>query len=557
MDPTNLDLVNIFTQCLNDEWGYVYGAQGEYYTESLARKWRDTNHPIPPGGEWGRATYFTQACKKWYGHNVADCSGGITYAIQKYNPNYRDRSADTYNSEFVKSGNIDNLPEIPGLALWRKGHIGLYVGDMKVIHFAGTKHGCIQSDVSTRSWTRWGMLPGVSYTGIQSTSKLDAFLRTIVSSVGQGPEWTCSQTGTLASNEWSAAFIVACARVVGALLNTVIPKALSCSDIPRLGIAASIGQFMVGPSQNKSISPQVGDLICLRERTDSYTDIYSCSSIGCITDINKDTIVSVFGNYCGKVGYRKLKVDSKLISGLYRPNWDNAKNVNTPQLYTSVNSRMDGIARKVGYLNSNYKPSISPSNIGLSVINYTSALGSIFEIIQTNSDEAYQYVTGNHDGSSVDASQLDHVPRIILEFLMNKGLNAAAACGIIANAEAESGFDPSNVSDKGMSFGLFQWHGSRGDKMKKFVGSDWATDVTGQLEYLWHELNYEKGDTGTTLRDIRKVPNTSTGAQDGAEIFVIKYERPHGDNPDALQRSVEDRRKRALKFWNKLVIEFD
>lgn len=160
---TGEQLAKKFEQFLAEGWGYVYGAQGELYTEALAKKWRDAGRPAP-NSSWNQKTYFTESCKQWFGKYVADCSGGIVYAIQQYISNYKDRTANTFKSEFSQSGSISTLPEIRGLALWRSGHIGVYVGNGYVIEFKGTNYGCVKTKVSDGTWTHWGKIRDLDYT---------------------------------------------------------------------------------------------------------------------------------------------------------------------------------------------------------------------------------------------------------------------------------------------------------------------------------------------------------------------------------------------------------
>ena len=63
----------------------------------------------------------------------------------------------------VESGTIDTIPEIPGLAVWHDGHIGVYIGDGWVIEAAGTKYGVIKTELKGRGWTHWLKVPYISY----------------------------------------------------------------------------------------------------------------------------------------------------------------------------------------------------------------------------------------------------------------------------------------------------------------------------------------------------------------------------------------------------------
>jgi len=158
---TNQELVQAFQGYVKDKWGYVYGGQGELYTEALAKKYTSAGRNVPSGRN--EATYFIKDCAKWYGHRVADCSGGIVYTIQQYDKTFTDRTANTFKSQFTKGGTISTIPEIPGLAVWRSGHIGVYEGNGNVLEFRGTDYGCVRTKLSERNFTRWGMIKGVEY----------------------------------------------------------------------------------------------------------------------------------------------------------------------------------------------------------------------------------------------------------------------------------------------------------------------------------------------------------------------------------------------------------
>jgi hypothetical protein len=56
----------------------------------------------------------------------------------------------------------------------------------------------------------------------------------------------------------------------------------------------------------------------------------------------------------------------------------------------------------------------------------------------------------------------DHsIPGTIYKFFCEHDLTPAQACGIVANVQAESGFDINNVGDGGLARGLFQMHPDR------------------------------------------------------------------------------------------------
>ena len=76
-----------------------------------------------------------------------------------------DIGADAMYANATEKGTIDTLPEIPGLAIWREGHIGVYVGDGQVIHASSTTVGVIQTSVAAGTWTHWLKIPYINYIG--------------------------------------------------------------------------------------------------------------------------------------------------------------------------------------------------------------------------------------------------------------------------------------------------------------------------------------------------------------------------------------------------------
>ena len=156
------DIVSFVISAKNEGWGYVYSGQGQLYTPELAEQWGRTNRA-------GRGyDYFVKRCARWFGHRVADCSGLIVEAYRSRIPGYGDMSANTIFSRAVQTGGIDTIPETPGLCVWHRGHIGVYIGNRKVIEAAGTETGVILSALrapgSLRRWTHWGMMADVDYT---------------------------------------------------------------------------------------------------------------------------------------------------------------------------------------------------------------------------------------------------------------------------------------------------------------------------------------------------------------------------------------------------------
>jgi len=157
-------LVECFRRYCAEHWGYVWGLNGELYTQAKANEYKATQRST---SKWRNPrTYWTEDCKRWIGRMAADCSGGIVSAIREFDKKYSDRNANTFYNQCSEKGPIKTIPEIPGLCVWRDGHIGIYEGAGFVIEFRGTEYGCVRTKLSERNFTNWGKLRDVDYSDI-------------------------------------------------------------------------------------------------------------------------------------------------------------------------------------------------------------------------------------------------------------------------------------------------------------------------------------------------------------------------------------------------------
>ncbi len=168
-EPTtknNLDLVEWAKNAKDKKWGYVYGTYGVVLTKELLNT-KAEQYPDDNGGDNG------EYIKKHYiGNRVTDCVGLIkgygwlntdTHEIEYGTNEMPDVSADGMYNNATEKGKINTIPEIPGLAVWQKGHIGIYVGDGNVIHAAGTKEGVVMDKLSKCGFTHWLKIPNITY----------------------------------------------------------------------------------------------------------------------------------------------------------------------------------------------------------------------------------------------------------------------------------------------------------------------------------------------------------------------------------------------------------
>lgn len=154
-------LVAYFQRAVEQNWGYVWSLNGEFYTPALAQKYHAIQRPTSKYRD--PATYWLQDCAKWIGTMAADCSGGIVGALRTADPAYGDRSANTFFAQCVETGPILQIPEVPGLCVWLEGHIGVYEGKGSILEFRGTDYGCVRTKLSQRNFTHWGRLRDVDY----------------------------------------------------------------------------------------------------------------------------------------------------------------------------------------------------------------------------------------------------------------------------------------------------------------------------------------------------------------------------------------------------------
>ena len=74
-----------------------------------------------------------------------------------------DIGADTMYRNAAVKGPISTIPETPGLAVWKSGHIGVYIGGGEVIEAMGTHYGVVKTQLTDRNWTAWLEIPYIQY----------------------------------------------------------------------------------------------------------------------------------------------------------------------------------------------------------------------------------------------------------------------------------------------------------------------------------------------------------------------------------------------------------
>ena len=167
-DPTTknaTDLVTYAVHAWESGWGYVWGTYGNVLTESLLA-YKVSQYPDGVGNHEN----FIRA--HWLGGRTTDCVGLIkgyswlspeTMTIDYGTHGMPDIGANQMYYTARESGPISTMPDIPGLAVWHEGHIGVYIGGGHVIEAMGTKNGVVKTELAKRNWTHWLKIPYINY----------------------------------------------------------------------------------------------------------------------------------------------------------------------------------------------------------------------------------------------------------------------------------------------------------------------------------------------------------------------------------------------------------
>lgn len=127
---------------------YVYGMKGKVMTEALYDSLKKT---------YGNLVWDSDRQK--IGKVCCDCSGLISWAtgIIRSSQNYHDTA-----SEIEPIATIAKAPI--GAAVWRKGHIGIYIGNGEYIAEDGSAYGCRINKLRNAGFTHWLKLKDIDYT---------------------------------------------------------------------------------------------------------------------------------------------------------------------------------------------------------------------------------------------------------------------------------------------------------------------------------------------------------------------------------------------------------
>lgn len=168
VDPDRKNAADLATYAIHaweQGWGYVWGTCGWVLTDGLfASKLAQY-----PDGVGDHEAFIRS---HWLGRRTTDCVGLIKgygwLDVETLTVGYATNGMPDYgaNGMFYAAtvtGSIDTIPEKPGIAVWRDGHIGVYIGNGYVIEAMGTEFGVVKTKLAERNFTNWLEIPFIEY----------------------------------------------------------------------------------------------------------------------------------------------------------------------------------------------------------------------------------------------------------------------------------------------------------------------------------------------------------------------------------------------------------
>lgn len=328
----------------------------------------------------------------------------------------------------------------------------------------------------------------------------------------------CKLRGISTSTAWCAAFVSACSQKSGntSVVGTNNGAGGVCNTVISKG-----GKWIKGPSTGNNAIPQPGDLLLKvskkypikYDKNGKRTTKLHGKHVAIVYKVTKTHVYTYEGNYGNEAADVKRKLSDKTIAGYARPKWGTSSGSGTGDigpLYKTENDRHDMTMREVGYMDSKGKLTKSTTDYQIAIINYTTLLGDLFDM----------FVRYSYGGNTYDLSKLKGNERIVVEYLIDEGFNVAAACGIAGNIKTDSNYNPATFTNNAY-YGICKWTGILAGQMRSSAGlTSWATNLSGQLDFLMGDLEENHADI---IKTLSKVPLTKDGVKTAAATFASKY----------------------------------
>ena len=164
----NLDLAAYAIQAWENGWGYIWGTFGQVLSEGVLAYKMEQYPEIKNDEAFIRATWLNKRTTDcvgliksygWFDPNTMTITYG-TNGMPDYNADSMYAAAEANGTDY---GTMDAMPEVIGLALWKPGHIGVYIGNGYAIEAMGTHYGVVKTQVQGRGWSGWCKIPYIQY----------------------------------------------------------------------------------------------------------------------------------------------------------------------------------------------------------------------------------------------------------------------------------------------------------------------------------------------------------------------------------------------------------
>lgn len=142
---TNLGLIKFIKTKLGTP--YVYGMKGTVLTLAKYNSLK---------AQYGNLVWDSDRNK--IGKVCCDCSGLISWytGIIRGSTQYKELAKKVYPISTIKDAPI-------GAAVWKQGHIGVYIGNGEYIAEDGSAYGCRKNKLSNASFTHWFKIIDIQY----------------------------------------------------------------------------------------------------------------------------------------------------------------------------------------------------------------------------------------------------------------------------------------------------------------------------------------------------------------------------------------------------------
>lgn len=359
--------------------------------------------------------------------------------------------------------------------------------------------------------------------------------------------WGWNASGTA----WCAIFVSACAQKAG-VAGKVIEKQAGAGWLQQSTVLHCGGTWIDGPLINggKAVTPIPGDIISFGNS--SYKGHGHATHVGIVEYVQDGKVHTIEGNTSNQCKRKSYSLSYSAINCYVRPDWSkvgddissylaSAGQLTIGPLYQNRNDRHDMTMRQVGYLDSSYALSNSQSNIAISVINYTTALGDIYDM--------FAPAQAALSSAQINTSKLSGNIKIAMDYLLKMGFSASSASAIVGCMQTYSYVNPTfskRLATGKYLMGLCAWEEDKISELKDRIGYEWNINLSGQLEYFTYdiELRYSSLLALIKLQSLNKASVETTVTK-----FMVTYNKHF-----ILTDYINEAKNYALNIYDNLII---